>query len=153
MVFKMSPGLVSSQEGTPVIITPAVTKELAGRFASLFIMCYQRCDISGMHITLTAFTHTLHGLKLWENKKAIMDETRAYILLGGFPEAELKALDWLLNHYFEQPNDGDESVLLNWYQALDDEWILRKKLHNLFPDKPNSELTRLIAAEQGKMSE
>lgn len=134
-------------------VTPQTRKELSARYASLFMMCYQRRDISGMHITLTAFTHTLHALKLWEAKKAIMEETRGYILIGGFPELELKALDWLLHHYFEQPNDTEETALLNWYQALDDEWILRKKLRALFPEKQNSELTLLIAAEQKKVDE
>ena len=153
MSDRKQPELVSSQEPSEQRVSPQTQKELAGRFASLFMMCYQRCDISGMHITLTAFTHTLHALKLWDNKKSIMEETRGYVLLGGFPDAELKALDWFFNHYFEQPNEGDESLLLNWYQSLDDEWILRKKLHSLFPDKQNSELTRLIAAEQEKLSE
>jgi hypothetical protein len=128
-------------------------KELAGRYASLFMICYQRRDISGMHITLTAFTHTLHALQLWSAKKAIMEETKNYILVGGFPEVEVQALDWLLHHYFEQENSHDEDVLLNWYQSLDDEWILRKKLRALFPDKQNSELTVLIAAEQKKIGD
>jgi hypothetical protein len=148
MFGRKSPELISSHT-----VTPHTQKELAGRYASLFMICYQRRDISGMHITLTAFTHTLHALKLWENKKAIMEETRAYIMVGGFPEAEIKALDWLLHHYFEQPNDTEETALLNWYQALDDEWVLRKKLRALFPEKQNSELTVLIAAEQQKLNE
>lgn len=127
-------------------------KELAARFASLFMICYRRRDISGMHIALTAFTHTLHTLKLWGIKASIRDQMRAYILQESFPMPEVKALDWLLNHYFEQENDGDESHLLNWYQSLDDEWILRKKLRDMFPDKASSELTPLIAAEQDKLS-
>lgn len=153
MFGRKPPELVSLQEVPAKPVSVQTRKELSGRFASLFMLCYQRRDISGMHIALTAITHTLHALKLWDTKQAVMEEARAYILLGGFPEAELKALDWLLHHYFEQPNAGDEAVLLNWYQSLDDEWILRKKLRNLFPDKQNSELTLLIAAEQGKHRE
>ncbi len=125
----------------------AVEQELAGRFASLFMICYQRRDISGMHIALTAFTHTLHALHLWAHKVLIKDQMRAYILHAGFPVAESKALDWLLNHYFESDNNSDESVLLQWYQSLDDEWVLRKKLREMFPDKQSSELTPLIAEE------
>lgn len=148
MFGRKSPELISSHA-----VTPQTQKELAGRYASLFMICYQRRDISGMHITLTAFTHTLHALKLWDHKKSIMDETRSYIMIGGFPEIEIKALDWLLHHYFEQPNETEETALLNWYQALDDEWVLRKKLRALFPEKQNSELTVLIAAEQQKLNE
>lgn len=153
MLGRKPPELVVSQESAAKTVTAHTQKELAGRYASLFMMCYQRRDISGMHITLTAFTHTLHALKLWENKKAIMDETRTYIVLAGFPEAQIKALEWLLHHYFEQANEIDETALLGWYQALDDEWILRKKLRALFPDKQNSELTLLIAAEQQKLAD
>lgn len=130
-----------------------LVKELAGRYASLFMICYKRRDVSGIHITFTAFTHTLHALNVWDLKKVIRDDTRKYILIAGFPEDEVKALDWLLNHYFEQENTADESALLNWYQSLDDEWVLRKKLRDMFPDKLNSELTVLIAAEQNKTTE
>ena len=127
---------------------PPLTQELAGRFANLFMICYRRRDMSGMHVTLTAFTHSLHALKVWPDKLAIMQQTKNYILMESFPVAALKPLEWLLNHYFEQPNDGDESQLLLWYQSIDDEWVLRKKLREMFPDKPNSVLTALIAAEQ-----
>ena len=128
-------------------------KELAARFASLFMICYRRRDISGMHVSLTAFTHVLHTLNLWGIKALIRDQMHAYIMLEAFPEAEVKALDWLLNHYFELPNEGDESHLLNWYQSLDDEWILRKKLREMFPDKASSELTPLIAEETAKLND
>jgi hypothetical protein len=134
-------------------ISSGIQKELAARYASLFMLCYQRKDISGMHITLTACTHTLHALSLWSLKRSFMEDLRHYILLASFPEDELKALDWLLHHYFEQLNSVDESALLNWYQSLDDEWILRKKLRSLFPEKQNSELTVLIAAEKNKVGE
>lgn len=130
-------------------------KELAARYANLFMICYKRSDISGMHITFTAFTHVLHTLKLWENKRDIMQQMRGYILHEGFPEAEVAALDWLLNHYFEQPQDNeeDETVLLPWYQSLDDEWVLRKKLRNLFPEHSNTQLTLLIADQLQKQTD
>lgn len=131
-------------------ISAATEKELAGRYANLFMICYKRRDISGIHITFTAFTHTLHALTMWEHKKSIMDDTKKYILLEGYPVNEVAALDWLLNHYFEQENTADESALLNWYQSIDDEWVLRKKLREMFPNKLNSELTVLIATEQNK---
>lgn len=122
-------------------------KQISGRFASLIMICYQRKDISGIHIALTAYTHTLHAVGLWGDAATIKDQTRVYILQAGFPMAEIKALDWLLNHYFELPNESDESLLLNWYQSLDDEWVVRKKLREMFPEKKNSELTQYIAAE------
>lgn len=132
----------------------AVQKELAGRYANLFMICYQRRDISGMHITLTAFTHVLHTLQLWDNKREIMRQMHGFILHEGFPEDQQPALDWLLNHYFEQPQDNeeDETVLLPWYQSLDDEWVLRKKLRNLFPQHSNTQLTLLIADQLQKQS-
>lgn len=133
------------------VLQSEIQKELAARFASLFMICYRRRDITGMHVSLTAFTHTLHALGLWEIKAIIREQMRAYILVESFPMAEVKALDWLLNHYFELPNEGDESHLLNWYQSLDDEWILRKKLRDLFPEKTSSELTPLIAEETAKL--
>lgn len=126
-------------------------KELAARFASLFMICYRRRDITGMHVTLTAFSHALHTLKLWQMKSLIRDQMHAYIMMEAFPVDEVKALDWLLNHYFELPNEGDETHLLNWYQSIDDEWILRKKLREMFPDKSSSELTPLIAEETAKI--
>ena len=149
MFGRKRPTPVSSKQ-PPQKTDDPLLQELAGRYASLFMICYRRRDISGLHIALTAFTHTLHALKVWSQKQQIMQSTRAYILHEGFPLAEQKALDWLLNHYFEQPNSADESNLLAWYQALDDEWVLRKKLREMFPDKPSSELTRLIAAEQNR---
>jgi hypothetical protein len=129
---------------------PSVVKELSARFANLFMICYQRRDISGIHVTLTALTHTLHPLNLSGQKAEVSQELRRYLLLGGFPVAESAALDWLLNHYLGQGNAGDESMLLAWYQSLDDEWVLRKKLREMFPNKANSELTALIAAEKKK---
>ena len=134
---------------TPQLTTEMV-QELSARCASLFMICYRRGDISGMHIVLTAFTHTLYGLKLWSEVADISGMILGYILLEGFPKSEEKAVQWLLNHYFDQVNEQDESCLLNWYQALDDEWVLRKKLRELFPGKPNSELTLYIAAEHNK---
>ena len=125
----------------------ALQKELAARYASLFMICYRRRDISGMHITFTAFTHVLHSLKLWDNKAAISQEMRHFIILEGYPDSEAVPLNWLLNHYFEQHNDHDESLLLAWYQQLDDEWVLRNKLRRLFPEHSNSQLTRLIAEQ------
>lgn len=122
-------------------------KELAARYASLFMICYRRRDISGMHISLTAFTHVMHSLNLWPQKDHIMQQMQHFILLEGFPQEELAALQWLLNHYFEQSNSHDESLLLGWYQQLDDEWVLRKKLRSLFPQHSNSQLTLLIAEQ------
>jgi len=130
-----------------IVINEQLSKELAGRYASLFMICYRRKDISGMHICLTAFTHVLHSLGLWADKAAIMQATQHYILLEGFAEEELMYLQWLLNHYFEQENDHDESFLLQWYQHLDDEWVLRKKLRELFPDHSNTQLTLMIAEQ------
>lgn len=126
---------------------PLLQKELAARYASLFMICYRRRDISGMHISLTAFTHVLHSLKLWPEKATVMQQMQHYIELEGFPQQELTPLQWLLNHYFEQPNSHDESFLLGWYQQLDDEWVLRKKLRSLFPQHSNSQLTLLIAEQ------
>ena len=157
MFGRKKPQLVSSNDkpkssdDTPS--NPELIKELSARYASLFMICYKRGDVSAMHITFTAFTHTLHALKVWDRKQEVMELTKAYILHDGFPVDEIKALQWLLNHYFEQPNEGDESILLNWYQYLDDEWVLRKKLREMFPDKTNSELTALIAIEQAKQNE
>ena len=128
----------------------ATEQELAARYADLFLICYQRRDISGMHITFTAFTHVLHCLKMWDRRKNIMQQTEHYILLNGFPEAELPALQWLLRHYFEQGKDGSEDELLAWYQMLDDEWVLRKKLKDMFPQYSNTQLTILIAEELKK---
>lgn len=154
MFKRIRPRLVKTDKpGSENSTSPHIIKELAGRYASLFMICYKRRDISGIHIAFTAFTHTLHALNVWDQKQAIMEETKKYILLTGFPEDEIMALDWLLNHYFEQENTADESALLNWYQSLDDEWVLRKKLREMFPDKLNSELTVLIAAEQNKSTE
>ena len=157
MFGRKKPQLVSSKGADKSLdhnhVTPKTVTELAGRYASLFHICYKRSDISGMHISLTAFTHTLHALNLWDRKEAIMQETKKYILLVGFPESEVKALDWLLEHYFDPESESDESALLNWYQSLDDEWLLRKKLREMFPEKANSELTALIAAEQNKTVE
>lgn len=130
------------------LILQSKGRELAARFASLLMICYQRRDISGMHITLTALTHTLHTLDLWSEKQSIREQMKGFVLHEGFPIQQSSALDWLLNHYFELPNDGDESVLLNWYQSLDDEWVLRKNLREMFPDKNSSELTPLIAIEK-----
>jgi hypothetical protein len=126
-------------------------KELAARFASLFMIAYRRGDISALHISLTAFTHTLHALGVWGEKQAISEQFTGFVLHEGFPLAEQAQLSWMVNHYFEQANAEDESCLLNWYQALDDEWVLRKKLREMFPEKNNSELTQLIAQEQAKM--
>jgi hypothetical protein len=131
-------------------ITPALVTEIVARYASLFMICYRRRDISGMHVTFTALTHSLHALQCWANKTDLAAQCLHYILLDGFPELEKPALQWLINHYFEQINDADESCLLNWYQSIDDEWVLRKKLREMFPDKLNSELTVLIAEEQGR---
>lgn len=125
----------------------ALQKELAARYASLFMICYRRRDISGMHITFTAFTHVLHSLNLWAKKESIMQQMRHFILLDNFPETEIVPLTWLLNHYFEQANTHDESLLLAWYQQLDDEWVLRNKLRSLFPEHSNSQLTLLIAEQ------
>lgn len=153
MFIKKWPALRHAKSVALVNIPNNVQKEISARYANLFMICYQNRDISGIHITFTAFTHTLHALQLWEQKKAFMLEMRDYIMQQQFPLEEIKALDWLLHHYFEQVNEVEESALLNWYQSLDDEWILRKKLKTLFPDKTNSELTLLIAIEQQKLSE
>ena len=154
MFKRIKPHLVKDDKpDAEVVVSSRVVTELAGRYANLFMICYKRRDISGIHIAFTAFTHTLHALSLWDNKVGIMEETRKFVLLSGFPEEEVKALDWLLNHYFEQNNEVDESALINWYQSLDDEWVLRNKLREMFPDKLSSELTVLIAAEQKKVSD
>ncbi|NRB42784.1 MAG: hypothetical protein HRU20_30660 [Pseudomonadales bacterium] len=150
-LFKRSKQTLVAIQGDKTTLPNDTEKELAARFASLFMICYRCRDISGMHVTLTAFTHTLHALGLWTNKAQIRDQMHSYIMLETFPVAEVKALDWLLNHYFELPNDGEETHLLNWYQSLDDEWILRKKLRDMFPDKTSSELTPLIAEETAKL--
>lgn len=123
-------------------------KELAARYASLFMICYRRRDISGMHISFTAFTHVLHSLNMWGEKLSVMQQMRHFILLDNYPQSELVALDWLLNHYFEQANEHDESLLLGWYQDLDDEWVLRNKLRRLFPEHTSSQLTLLIAEQK-----
>ncbi len=130
-----------------ILVNEQLSKELAGRYASLFMICYRRKDISGMHVSLTAFTHVLHSLGLWPDKAAIMRATQHYIMLEGFAEEEQLYLQWLLNHYFEQENAHDESFLLQWYQHLDDEWVLRKKLRELFPDHSNTQLTLMIAEQ------
>lgn len=135
-----------------ILVNEQLSKELAGRYASLFMICYRRKDISGMHISLTAFTHVLHSLGLWPEKAVIMQAMRHYIVLDGFAAEEHWYLQWLLNHYFEQENEHDESFLLPWYQHLDDEWVLRKKLRELFPQHSNSQLTLMIA-EQLKTTE
>lgn len=150
--FKSKQVAMNDELPKEIIVKSETEKELAARFASLFMICYRRRDISGMHVSLTAFTHTLNALGMWDVKALIRDQMHAYILLESFPVAEVKALDWLLNHYFELSNDGDESHLLNWYQSLDDEWILRKKLRDMFPDKMSSELTPLIAEETAKLN-
>ena len=150
MFKRKKPHLVKNvdDEVDQPLINDQLLKELAGRLASLFMICYRRRDISGIHIAFTSFTHMLHALKVWDSKDVIMADTKAYILHEGFPVAEIKALEWLLNHYFEQKNEVEEEALLNWYQSLDDEWVLRNKLREMFPDKENSELTLLIAEEQ-----
>ncbi|HEY9033407.1 MAG TPA: hypothetical protein VIN71_05695 [Pseudomonadales bacterium] len=128
----------------------ALQNELAARHASLFMICYRRRDISGIHISLTALTHVLNTLKLWPERQAVSRRLRSFILQQAFPEAELPALDWLLQHYFsDDPQDSsDETVMLPWYQSLDDEWVLRNKLRSLFPEHSNSQLTLLIAEQQ-----
>lgn len=131
-------------------MTETQIKQLAARFANLFMLCYRQQDISGMHVTFTAFTHTLHGLDLWTAKKEFQQLMRHYLCLEKFPEAEMPYMDWLLNHYLEQENHYDESFLLPWYQTLDDEWMLRKKLKQLFPEKSNTQLSAWIVAEQQK---
>jgi len=141
---------VSPLFNTAVSLT--VQTELCARYANLFMLCYLKKDITGMHIALTAFTHTLHALQLWGHKQRLMLEMKAFVMAGGFPISEHKALDWLLHHYFEQVNDTDESVLLNWYQSIDDEWVLRKKLHKLFPDMSSSELSTYIVTEQQRLT-
>lgn len=133
------------------VVTDHTIKELSARYASLFMIAYRRGDVSAMHITLTALTHTLHALGLWQDKKSIAEQCFGYVLQDGYPVDETSALRWLINHYFEQHNEQDESCLLNWYQSLDDEWVLRKKLREMFPEKSNSELTQLIAQEQAKL--
>jgi len=125
-------------------------KELAARFANLFMICFRGGDISGMHVTLTAFTHVCHGLHWWSQRVDIERDLRHYILHEGFPVSDEPQLDWLLNHYFEQPQFGNESLLLTWYQKIDDEWVLRRKLRELFPEKSSSELTELIVQEKQK---
>jgi len=125
-------------------------KELAARFANLFMICFRGGDISGMHVALTAFTHVCHGLHWWNYRAEIARELRHYIVHEGFPEAGEPQLDWLLNHYFEQPQFGNESLLLTWYQKIDDEWVLRRKLRELFPEKTSSELTEMIVQEKHK---
>ena len=123
-------------------------KELAARFANLFMICFRGGDISGMHVALTAFTHVCHGLHWWSMKAEIARDLRHYILNEGFPQTDEIQLDWLLNHYFEQPHFGNESVLLAWYQRIDDEWVLRRKLRELFPEKLSSELSEMIVQEK-----
>lgn len=125
-------------------------KELAARFANLFMICFRGGDISGMHVALTAFTHVCHGLHWWNYRVEIARELRHYIVHEGFPESAEPQLDWLLNHYFEQPQFGNESLLLTWYQKIDDEWVLRRKLRELFPEKSSSELTEMIVQEKHK---
>lgn len=131
-------------------IDEEVVRELSARHANLFYICYCSQDISGMHIALTAFAHTLHALNLWSIKQRLLSDIKGYILEEGFPVGEQKALDWLLSHYLELNNDHDESILLRWYQDIDDEWVLRRKLRQMFPEKSSSELTFFIAAEQNK---
>lgn len=128
----------------------ALQNELAARHASLFMICYRRRDISGIHISLTALTHVLNTLKLWPERQAVSRRLRSFILQQAFPEAELPALDWLLQHYFsdDSQDSSDETVMLPWYQSLDDEWVLRNKLRSLFPEHSNSQLTLLIAEQQ-----
>jgi hypothetical protein len=125
-------------------------KELAARFANLFMICYRGGDISGMHVTLTAFTHVCHALHWWGSRAEIARDLRHYLVGEGFPAAEEVQLDWLLNHYFENAQFGSESLLLAWYQKIDDEWVLRRKLRELFPDKSSSELTEMIVQERHK---
>lgn len=128
----------------------ALQNELAARHASLFMICYRRRDISGIHISLTALTHVLNTLKLWPERQAVSRRLHSFILQQAFPEAELPALDWLLQHYFsdDSQDSSDETVMLPWYQSLDDEWVLRNKLRSLFPEHSNSQLTLLIAEQQ-----
>ena len=133
------------------VVDPEIQKQLAGRYANLFMICYHQSDISGMHIAFTALTHTIYALKLWVKRKSFAEQLCHYASLEGFPENEMYALEWLVNHYFELPNEHDESILLTWYQAIDDEWVLRKKLRKMFPEKSNSELTELIFSEKEKL--
>lgn len=121
--------------------------ELAARFASLFMINYRRGDISGLHVSLTALTHALYALQLWDDRAFIAQQYQLYALQEGFPEAQFFAINWLVNHYFDWDNIDAEAVLIPWYQNLDDEWVLRKQLKQMFPDKTNSELSVLIAEQ------
>lgn len=129
------------------MVTQAQRQELAGRFSSLFMIAYKSQDISGMHVSLTGFSHSLYCLHAMGDAKALAQVFIDYALYENFPESESYALTWLVRHYLELGNEHDESLLLSWYQSLDNEWVLRRQLKKRFPEKKSSEISALILQE------
>ena len=132
------------------MVSNAQLKELAGRFSSLFMMGYNAQDISAMHVSLTGLSHSLYCLHAMNDAKQLAQVFIDYARFESFPESEEYALKWLVQHYLELGNEHDESLLLSWYQSLDNEWVLRRQLKKRFPEKKSSEISALILQELNK---
>lgn len=132
------------------MVSKTQLQELAGRFSSLFMIAYKSQDISAMHVSLTGLSHSLYCLHAMNEARALAQVFIDYAFYENFPETETYALKWLVQHYLELGNEHDESLLLSWYQSLDNEWVLRRQLKKRFPDKKSSEISALILQELNK---
>lgn len=129
-------------------ITDKTRHELIARYANLLVHCYGKRDVTGIQVTVTALTHLCYAMGIAEEHEAITREfVEAVEREQAFPNAELPYVNWLLNHFFQQEQEQPAEFMLPWYQKLDDEWLVRKKLKASFPEKNSTEITAMLLHE------
>lgn len=122
--------------------------DILARYANMLVHCYQKRDVTGVQVSVTALTHLCYSLESQDRNELKARVAKQFVACvakeEGFPEDELVYIEWLVNHFFEIKQSEPAEFMLPWYQKIDDEWLVRKQLKAACPDKNSTELTAMM---------